>query len=242
MPLGSGAKAKGLLRAPRPFAVRWFWLSAMPRRAIRGSSSSAFGDGNGRPVHPPGGGGGKFFGLHVSLAFVRISDKLASLGSRAFGLQVRMSSDRDIAWREGMPKSELPAGDPPRWDDRAHDKLHDRSCACRERILLFAHADARLAGSSLRTHGISAEKRFGDENGNVNGENGNEIKTGRQNVAARMTNKTISHVSCAHLGNPRCATKWRGSQYIRRWENTCLPTLSPCHLRRCCPCNRSGIP
>ena len=90
-----------------------------------------------------------------------------------------MASDRlrDTAWREVWPLADLPAGCMPRWGDRAHDK----SGACRERILLFVHATRLFCEMRMQARGISAEKRVGDENGSVNGENGNEIK----NAAAK---------------------------------------------------------
>jgi len=138
-----------------------------------------------------------------------MSGKSVSLGSRAFGLEVWISSDisRDTAWREEWPLGEchLPVGSTPRWADRAHNRLPDMSCTCRERFLLFVDIYARLTGSHMLTHVIPAEKTFGDENGSENGENGNEKRTGRQNGVARMTNKTISHVSCAQpAGGKAC--------------------------------------
>jgi len=76
------------------------------------------------------------------------------------------------------PKSDLPVDGIPRRGRERMTELPDMSCACRERLLVFAHATKVLSEMPVPINGISAEERFGDENSDENGENGNEPKIG----------------------------------------------------------------
>jgi len=76
-----------------------------------------------------------------------------------------MSSDRDTVWWEVVPVGGTP------W--RA-DRAHDKSCGCRELLLIFVHIIRMFSDIDMLTHVMSAEKQVGDENGSMNRDNGNE--------------------------------------------------------------------